>query len=1730
MALPERVAFPVLHFSRGRPDTHLPLQGDAACSEGDGEKNDERPAQPAQPPDIRVPPALTGGNLLQNRPHRRHLFAGPGRAGDGQLQGRHLAQGLAAADRRLPDRRDVAGGGDCAGNSLLQLGQGTGSGRHRLGNAIDAVKDRALAGIEGAGDGVQTFPQPRQQLLGRGALLFAELPHKGRGVFPVASLLSSLFDLVAQAPGNRILGLSESVDSVCQSRFRAGDDLLHRRLVGLKEGPQGGGIDRWLLLSFPALAAAEFPGDAPVFLVVGRHRRLLFRPYRPWCATLPDMVATVTAITSASATVHYFEQDGYYAKDDPEHRRASFWHGAAARDLGLGRHVKPKVFESILAGHVPGTDQRLGRARDGEHQHRPGVDITFSAPKSVSLQALVMGDERVIRAHDEAVRATLDMIERDLLVTRVHNPATGKRERRRAQGMVAGTFRHLASRNLDPQLHTHSVVANMTRGPDGSWRSLDTGGLHARRLLIGAHYRNELARRLLDLGYELQETMIGQVPGFEIAGWEKETLDAFSTRRQEIVDHVEAKGWDYNAATAQAAALKTRKRKQEPHREILTGMWRERAESLGLDLKRRRLKRSTPPPAPSALAVVARVAEHLEERRSVIAVHDLVAGALAHAPGRHDLEEIHGAIDSLRRDGHLVDAIRSRGGPSLVTDRALKAEREVIRRMKEGVGKTAAIVPETAVDATLADTTLTAGQQAALALILGAGDAIVGVQGYAGTGKTTMLREVVDLAGADTIIGLAPSSSAARTLGREAGIAARTLQWFLTRHGDLSPEAAGSFAGKVLVVDEMSLASTHQTRSCMRIAEHLGVARLVMVGDSRQLRAVEAGQPFRQLQQAGMATAVMDDIRRQRNPGLKAAVHAAIAGRPAEALTKLGADVLEVNQEDLGTSAGRIWLALSREDRTGTALMAPTHALRREINETVREGLREEGALRGRRVTLPVLVNLRMTRAQKREIRNYREGDVVVFHNDLYHYRVKSGDICPVRDIEGEHLLLDHPDGGARHVKPESDVRFRYDVFESDAIELQAGDRIRWTRNHNPSGLVNGATAVIERIGRKALVLVTDEGRRLKMDLDDPRLRHIAHAYATTVHAAQGLTRDKVIAVLDSGHGSLANQQTFYVELSRARDEAIILTDNREQLAETLEENTGEVLTALEAVGESLDEEEIVRRVPEKESVADLGVEPLEIARWKRRQNPGLAPDDPEALATLKELAAMAESSEPAVAAWASAERERMSAHTIAHVETRLASVLERRPALRVGEAWDAGDYAAWRFEAESGLAAAQALQAMAPELAGLVGQVEVLLAEDDRLLAGLATDDHAAAWEARWRALEGRAGDAGVSVHDHGDAQGAIEQARRFLTDPGLDDDRRDRISGTVGAFDARSLARRRGEEWLAAWTAGRPAVKTEAEAAIEDARALVADPALPATLKSRIELAIGRHERLTRLPAPPASEETAEPPVDDGRQVAPVTRTRVTKDTATRERMMEETPAQPLTPEITDEAEREARRERAREAARRARLAADAVHRQLEGWEALLESGGLRPVIARADAAVRDPDLGAVDRRRLEEAAALARQRLEAHEAHRSWQGACRAHGEEAELQDRHAVDHPGYRDLAGSAESLAGNAALSAAARHAAAEWLAAAKDMTAARAAFIERREAWERVEAAALAEARNPLDANETGDVVAWFRANLETTGVTEAERQAMRDLVARHEAREAERKRQRPDRGFSWKL
>ncbi|MDE0032360.1 MAG: conjugative relaxase [Deltaproteobacteria bacterium] len=218
------------------------------------------------------------------------------------------------------------------------------------------------------------------------------------------------------------------------------------------------------------------------------------------------MVASIGVIGSPSQGVAYYEKDGYYTKDDPAHREASAWTGRGAEDLGLSGPVDPDAFKAVLEGKVP-DGPRLGkRDKDGEIHHRPGRDVTLSAPKSVSLMALVEGDERIVAAHDRAVTRTLAWVERNAVEIRMQDRASGAMVHTGGQKMVAATFRHDASRNLDPQLHTHAVVANMVQGDDSKWRTMVNDGLYRNKMAIGAVYRAELARGLKDLGYGTEKT------------------------------------------------------------------------------------------------------------------------------------------------------------------------------------------------------------------------------------------------------------------------------------------------------------------------------------------------------------------------------------------------------------------------------------------------------------------------------------------------------------------------------------------------------------------------------------------------------------------------------------------------------------------------------------------------------------------------------------------------------------------------------------------------------------------------------------------------------------------------------------------------------------------------------------------------------------------------------------------------------------------------------------------------------------------------------------------------------------------------------------------------------------------------------------------------------------------------------------------------------------------------
>ncbi len=894
----------------------------------------------------------------------------------------------------------------------------------------------------------------------------------------------------------------------------------------------------------------------------------------------------------------YYEEDGYYAKDDPRHKSASAWAGKGAAELGLEGPVDAGVFGAVLEGVVPdGSGRRLGRrGKDGEIVHRPGRDLTFSAPKSVSIAALIGGDERVVDAHDRAVKATLAWVEGNAAETRLWDPNTGRMARARGQEIVAATFRHDTSRNLDPQLHTHAVLANMVRGGDGKWRAMANEGLYERQKLIGMLYRSELARNLGELGYGIEKT---HADGrFEIAGVPRGVIEAFSTRRAEIEAAMEERGLGATAENpriAERAALMTRAAKRDVDRDALREVWERQATDLGLDaraLSQEAASRAAAAPmhaAPergaAAAEAVAWAMEHLSEREAVFARADLFAAALAEAPGRVTIAEAEREAAGLEKAGVLHPVSLPSAKDALATDRTVAEERETIALMRSGEGQGRPPMRGWAVQGHLHRGRLTAGQKDAVKLILSATDRVVGVQGYAGTGKTTMLDRVRTLAERKgwNVAGLAPSASAVKTLASEAGIESETLQRFLARNagvaegrltekGEKAMRAA--FDRTILVVDEGSLASTVQARDLLRIANAFRIPRVVLVGDAKQLDAVDAGKPFAQLQAAGMKTAVMDEIMRQRDPELREAVEASLKGEIARAFEKLGSNVAEVKPDNIAGAVAARWLALPPEARGNTGVMAPSHKLRQAINGHIRERLVREGRIRGPAIVSGRLVSKGYTNAEKAVAGNYSVGDVVAFHRPYKRLGVGKGDerVVVGVDHEARSVTLEGGEGGTVAWKP-AEVGGRKggtEVYRTEGIELRAGDRIRWTRNDAGLGLVNSRTAEVFEVGNGRVTFRLEEGRNLELGRNAPQLRHLDHAWASTVHAFQGRTVDNVIAAMEARHPHLTTQKSFYVEISRARDRAELVTDDAEKLCAQLQAVTGERIAALEGVGETV--------------------------------------------------------------------------------------------------------------------------------------------------------------------------------------------------------------------------------------------------------------------------------------------------------------------------------------------------------------------------------------------------------------------------------------------------------------------------------------------------------------------------------------------------------------------------------
>jgi ATP-dependent exoDNAse (exonuclease V) alpha subunit len=435
------------------------------------------------------------------------------------------------------------------------------------------------------------------------------------------------------------------------------------------------------------------------------------------------------------------------------------------------------------------------------------------------------------------------------------------------------------------------------------------------------------------------------------------------------------------------------------------------------------------------------------------------------------------------------------------------------------------------VEKQLSVTKLNAGQREAVALIVSAPDRIVGVQGYAGVGKSHLLKTaktILEREGA-VVRTLAPYGGQVKAL-RDLGMEANTLASFL-RAIDKKIDAR-----TVLIIDEAGIVPTRQMEQALKLAEQAG-ARVVRLGDTAQTKAIEAGRPFDQLQAAGMRTAKVVEIQRQRDPVLKAAVELAAAGDARGSLRTLNA-VTEI--ADKNTRRDKLvadFMTLTPVERDATLILAGTNEARRAINARVREAV----GTAGQGAVFDTLSRRDSTQVERRFSKNYHVGDVVQPEKD-YKTGLQRGALYRVVDTgPGNRLTVVGKDGRGISFSP---MHAKVSVYQLEQTELAKGDRIRINRNDAALNIATGERFSVSALEPGSLVL-EGYGRTVRLPTDAPV--HLDHAYVTTVHSAQGMTADRVLIEAETGSRTTA-KDVYYVAISRARFGARIYTDDAGKL------------------------------------------------------------------------------------------------------------------------------------------------------------------------------------------------------------------------------------------------------------------------------------------------------------------------------------------------------------------------------------------------------------------------------------------------------------------------------------------------------------------------------------------------------------------------------------------------------
>ena len=911
--------------------------------------------------------------------------------------------------------------------------------------------------------------------------------------------------------------------------------------------------------------------------------------------------------SASSACDYYLKAYEYYQGD----ATAATWLGLAKQYLNLDDTIEKDTMLDLLQGKLPDGN----KLQNMKGEHRPGFDMTFSAPKSVSLLVGLGAAPQLMQFHDDAVKHAITQIEKEFAQARCS--IDGEMHYEKTGNLLVAAFRQLSSRANDPALHTHCVTLNLTF-LDGFAKSLASDKLRidgvVEQIQNNAHYcgllyRHHLANSLKEAGFTLRFTGNGL---FELEGVPEEVLHEFSRRRADIEQTMEEKGWT-GGELASKATLMTRPGKEEHDIPTLQEDWHERAAALefkaaqfmqqrderiptegilsNIKSKLRALLNlnSREPTEPEAARACVDVAiETLSQRTSVFNERTLKAESMKHSlihDGVISEKAIVEAIEQEKKTQNLYVAYCDKTKQTMLTTPwLLTMEAESLTRIENNKGVMPSVGNAKQVAAFQKDVDarstyqMTASQKEAMRTILTSRDRYLVIQGYAGVAKTTMLNEArgfIETQGYQ-LRGITVASSAAIELQMKAGIKADV---FPVVHQELKNAIAGSLHKTIFIVDEASMLSSPQGHELIKRVESTG-ARLVLVGDQAQLPTVNNGRLFGLTQEYGIETAVMNEIVRQKNPEALAAVMHATRGEVKEAINKLH------HVEELATHDERIswianhWLSLTPERRKETLLFAPTHANREAITTLLRAGLEKKGTLKGDAHCQIALKAKSIETVQLRFVAHYQRGDVLRFNQDIPQNKIEKGQYYTVGQIMKNHrrdnvIPLINKEGGTHLFALKNLPQYKthtaafervVEVYQAKKLELKVGDQVMWCRNFKTDAIQNGQRATLASIGEEGLVFTLIDGKSLTLHNDHPALKHLDYGYVLTNYKAQGKDAPYGVGLMESNQRFSATLKNFYVQISRAVYGMTLVTDDKELLTHAIRNNSDEKKSSLDMV------------------------------------------------------------------------------------------------------------------------------------------------------------------------------------------------------------------------------------------------------------------------------------------------------------------------------------------------------------------------------------------------------------------------------------------------------------------------------------------------------------------------------------------------------------------------------------